>query len=647
MTLVPGGSARARWGAAARDGYPAELIAGLAARDVDEAWLALAHEIAALAEDLDPPQRRALTLWVLAVYGALEAGSTLLPTEEVEATLLAMGVPAADARAAGALAARVDPPPGLARVIGPPSATTPLVRDARGLFPRAAFTRESRVSAWLADDDAARTGPPRVQLDRAAVEVALSDVLARPPTSRGHTMELNIDQIAAVRAATRGRLAVISGGPGTGKTSIVVAILRVLARLGVATHEIALAAPTGKAMHRLQASIVGALGEVALPTAVDEELRDAPPVAQTLHRLLGWSPPLRDYAWGKRHRLPHRVVIVDEGSMIDLALVDRLLESLRDDARLVLLGDADQLPSVEVGAVFRDFVAAGGARAVRLTESYRMRTDDPAGRRVYQVAQAINAGDLVALEAGIEVRSSVAALSGEGVEQVEVTRPTELLRALSEWTARRIDPLEGRTVAWHARTSLMLRHGVPEPHEAQRLGKLLRHAEASRILCVTRTAARPTGVDAVNTFIRGELRKTHEGGYWAPGDPVLVERNDYGRELWNGDFGIVVRAAERGYDPQLMVAFEPERGHFVFHPVAALRGDITHAWAMTVHKAQGSELDRALFVLPWDPIPLMTREIVYTAVSRARKAVAILGPRAVLRLGVERRLVRRSGLADL
>ena len=135
---------------------------------------------------------------------------------------------------------------------------------------------------------------------------------------------------------------------------------------------------------------------------------------------------------------------------------------------------------------------------------------------------------------------------------------------------------------------------------------------------------------------------------WAPGDPVLVERNDYGRDLWNGDFGLVVRTAEPSLelvDSQLMVAFQPEPGRFVFQPVAALRGDITHAWAMTVHKAQGSELDRALFVLPWDPIPLMTREIVYTAVSRARKVVGIVGPRSVLEHGVTRRLLRRSGLA--
>jgi ATP-dependent exoDNAse (exonuclease V) alpha subunit len=102
-------------------------------------------------------------------------------------------------------------------------------------------------------------------------------------------------------------------------------------------------------------------------------------VAQTLHRLLGWQPHRHDFAWSRLHRMPHRVVIVDEGSMIDLALMDRLLEALADDARLLILGDADQLPSVEVGAVFRDLVAAGGDRAVRLTESYRMRVDDPAG----------------------------------------------------------------------------------------------------------------------------------------------------------------------------------------------------------------------------------------------------------------------------
>lgn len=657
MTLTPSGTARARFDRADPGRYPSELIASLSARDVDEAHLALAHEIASLVVGLDAAAQRALTLWILALYGAMEAGSTLLPSDDVARTLTNMGVPLDDAQVAQALA-RAPLDPALGRIIGPAGAAVPLVLGPSGLQPQAAWVREGRVSAWLAAERASTAqsaAPPE------AVSAALEDVLVRAPRKSGQPMRLNDEQRAAVRAATGRRLAVVSGGPGTGKTSIVVAILRVLVRLGVPVDRIALAAPTGKAMHRLQSSITEALGSVESPSTEDLQLRVTPPVAQTLHRLLGYQPHLGDYAWGARHRLPFDVVIVDEGSMIDLALVDRLLQALADGARLVLLGDADQLPSVEAGAVFRDLVGTGdGPARVRLTESYRMRTDDPAGALVYQVAQAVNAGDAARVEQLVVRRAHAPELTHQGVEHLELSRATELVRALQLWTDRKIvhlgehGPRERSTSFGQAHNAIALRRGVPEVAHGERLGHLLRHAERARILCVTRSAARPTGVDAINTHIRAYLRRRQSDAqptlmrtapYWAPGDPVLVERNDYARNLWNGDFGIVVRTQERGHDSELVVAFQPEPGRFVFHPVAALRGDITHAWAMTVHKAQGSELEEAMVVLPWDPIPLMTREIVYTAVSRAKKGVAIVGPSSVLRVAIERRLSRRSGLA--
>ena len=667
--LLPGGTARARFGRPADDGYPAELLPALSARDVDEGWLALAHELARRAPGLEAVDRRALVLWVLAVYGAMEQGSTLLPARDVAETLRGLGVPADDAGRAEALAREVDRGEATPRVaalhhvVGPPDASTPLVQAPLGVYARAAWQREVRVAEHLA---AARS---LVSVDAAALAAAVDDVVARPSLSGGRATRLNTAQLAAVRAAAEQRLAVVSGGPGTGKTSTVVAVLRVLARLGVAPASIALAAPTGKAMHRLQTSVATALAAVVEPGPADLSLRASPPVAQTLHRLLGWQPHRHDFAWSRLHRMPHRVVIVDEGSMIDLALMDRLLEALADDARLLILGDADQLPSVEVGAVFRDLVAAGGDRAVRLTESYRMRVDDPAGGQVYQAAQAVNAGDTAALFAHVSTLSGPEELSRPGVGLYEVSERGKLASTIESWTERQLLKMpDGRVFLDEARRLFVVRGGELRPQYVESLRALLAHVEATRILCVTRSDARPTGVAAVNQVVRQQVRRLEvkraeqerqslDARYvppiskhtvWAPGDPVLVERNDYGRDLWNGDFGLVVRTAEPSLelvDSQLMVVFQPEPGRFVFQPVAALRGDITHAWAMTVHKAQGSELDRALFVLPWDPIPLMTREIVYTAVSRARKVVGIVGPRSVLEHGVTRRLLRRSGLA--
>ena len=196
-------------------------------------------------------------------------------------------------------------------------------------------------------------------------------------------------------------ITIVSGGPGTGKTTIVLSILRVLRRLGVACEEIALAAPTGKAANRMGEAIQAGREGIADPSPEDLDLVHlAEP--RTLHRLLGYSPGSGRFLHHENNRLAERVVIVDEGSMIDLAMMERLVRSLRDDSRFILLGDAHQLPSVEAGAVLRDLLGEGeggdgrnsplGPRAVPLIHSYRMRRDDEDGRNIFTVAQAIDAG---------------------------------------------------------------------------------------------------------------------------------------------------------------------------------------------------------------------------------------------------------------
>jgi len=614
MSYTPDGTARMRFGEPQAAGhFPLDLVGSLALGDIDEALLALAHEIAKIEPDTDH------TLEILAVLAAIGAGSTLVPLDALVESLKMLGVPEARAKSALAGACEHD------RVIGRPGDATPLILDGERLYPHAAWAHERSVAAWL---------ERRAPLEKIDTSSVIADVVARPTRAGERAVTLNSAQIAAVEAAATGGFTLISGGPGTGKTSIVVAILRALVRLGIAPGEIALAAPTGKANQRLHTSISSALLTVVDPSPEDTALLGALPASSTLHRLLGIGGRRETARWTALHPLPHRAVIVDESSMIDLAMIDALIHAVGPQARLILLGDADQLPSVEAGAVFRDLVLTRSS--VRLTESYRMRKDDPAGQRIHRAAQAVNAGE--SLADAIVTRALPGEIEHHGVELIEAPRPADRHRTLLAWIDRQ--PVADGT-------PIRLTGGLPDAVGAVRIEGLLTQLELRRILCVTRTAARPTGAEAINAAVRARLReKGRTNALWSPGDPVLVEQNDYARSLWNGDFGVIVRTQEGDHAPQLSAVFRGGDGALSVFPVEVLRGLISHAWAMTVHKAQGSELMDVLFILPTDPIALMTREIVYTAISRARRSVVIVGPRAVLEVGVSRKLDRRSGLAS-
>ncbi|HEX8949159.1 MAG TPA: AAA family ATPase, partial [Dissulfurispiraceae bacterium] len=260
---------------------------------------------------------------------------------------------------------------------------------------------------------------------------------------------LSREQRTTVLAAVNSPFTIISGGPGTGKTSVVVSILRVLLKLGISPENIALSAPTGKAAHRMGESIRNALGNIGGEAKRIRDITDP----RTLHRLLGYSPSTGRFSNHEHNRLTEQFVFIDEGSMIDLFLMERLMRSLRDDARLVLIGDADQLPSVEAGAVFRDLLSAGENRGrtsslsghvVTLIENYRMSEKDPSGRNILSVAKAIKAGDGAPLfegefPDGISVAERVADLVFDRVELLTGTGSVKGLDSfLDSWYASRI-----------------------------------------------------------------------------------------------------------------------------------------------------------------------------------------------------------------
>ena len=421
-----------------------------------------------------------------------------------------------------------------------------------------------------------------------------------------------------------------------------------MAWLGVPPIDsVAIAAPTGKAAQRLADAIAASalapsadMSDAALPAMVP------PPL--TLHRLLGWSPSRGRFARHENDPLPQRLIIVDEASMIDLAVMERLLRALRPDARLVLLGDADQLPSVEAGAVFRDLCA--GLKPARLRENLRV-ASDPAARGIIAAAVAINRGALDAsFRQVVARRTSVNDLEFRGVEHLDGAW-TDVGEALLErWWGEQLAADEASLA--RARRVYQHRDGLFEPPDASELAALFAHHRRHRCLCVTRTPGVPTSSDTINERLlqrlggqRWRTSRFARSTDFAPGTPVIAQRNDYGRGLFNGDQGVVVRVDRGDGDPATRMAVFQRGAGFVAFPAAAVP-DLAPAFALTVHKAQGSEFDHVLLVLPDDDMPLLSRELVYTAVTRARRSVLIAGRHELLARAVSHTVQRFSGVAD-
>jgi exodeoxyribonuclease V alpha subunit len=608
---------------------PAELVAAARDADVPDETLHLAGEAVSWAPELAPAQRRAFALLVLALQEARAAGSSRLPLGSLPSILARLGGDKAAARDAAALAAK--PAGDLAPLFGAAGDYKPFIVDDGCLYAHRDLLVEDRLARALA----ARLATPGPSLAAGALEGALA---AAPTAGR----IFNAGQQAALRAALTRPLAVITGGPGTGKTALIVGIVRALRHLGLGADEIALAAPTGRAANRIAESLAAA--------GVDAT---GAPVPQTLHRLLGYrgghaAARAGEFRHHENYPLPHAAVLVDEASMVDLGLMERLVRALRPDARLVLVGDADQLPSVDAGAVFREL----GAHAVRLTESHRQDPSAPAGASVLAAARAVQAGDTPAAPA----RTRPADLTWSGFEHLapNATGPggeRRLVAAFAEhWIRARVHALPG--YADLARRTYQLTGG-PEPFAADDAGALralVRHHQSLRVLCVTRGAG-STGAEALNGALARHAAtalgdEPPDATAPAPGTPVLMVRNDYDRGLFNGDQGVVVRAAAQGdAEPSRLVAVFPRGTGLAAFAYEGLRDDLRVAYATTVHKAQGAELDHVALVLPDRDLPLLSRELLYTALTRARQSAVVVGRAELLALAAARPLDRASGLA--
>lgn len=613
---------------------PQELVQleGLAEVDPSLTWLA--WELVRSDRSFDPGEQRLAFFVVAAALVSLRRGSTRMPLEgpAFASLLTALGLQEEELGAARGLLDRDR------LLFGGADGHAPLVVEAGFLYLRKILSLELRLSTLLRDRLVDAPLAP-------GVEEAVDDVREHPPFRAGAPLRLTDEQAEAVRKAVRSPLTVISGGPGTGKTSIVVSILRALRRMGAPLEAIALAAPTGKAAHRMEESIQHTLALLPTPSAEDRELHERGPKPRTLHRLLGYAPSTGRFSHHGGNPLAHQVVIVDEASMVDLALMERLLASLRPDAKLILLGDADQLPSVDAGAVLRDLVPRVEASpedprwhgAVVLRESFRMDPKDPAGRAILGLARGINRGDVEGVRQGLHAREAADALRFEGVEWLPASERGAFLRS---WYRRRVVdlPLAGwvrRTWAWDGERF----------QDVAAIRRIFDHLEGSRILCATWVA--PTGAEAINGIVH-RLHADHHGldpgRRFVAGEPVMIQRNDYQRGLFNGDQGVILWVGAEGRG-ELRVVFRRGEG-FLALPLDALAHSLLPAWAMTVHKSQGSEFDAVAVILPDEDLPLLSREILYTALTRSRRSVTLVGDRAILDQAITRRIERHSGIVQ-
>ncbi|MDQ2636684.1 MAG: exodeoxyribonuclease V subunit alpha [Actinomycetota bacterium] len=408
------------------------------------------------------------------------------------------------------------------------------------------------------------------------------------------------EQRAAAEVALSQGLTVLTGGPGTGKTTTVARLLALLA--GGSRLRIALAAPTGKAAARLQEAVQ--LEVDKLSAADRSALADLQ--ATTLHRLLGSRPDTSArFRHNRANRLPHDVIVVDETSMVSLTMMARLLEAVRPDARLILVGDPDQLASVEAGAVLADLVdGLGGSRIAELTTSHRF------GASIGALASAIRAG-------GADTAVDVLREGGDHIEWADTDAPAEHLRKVM--------------VPW----AVTLRQAAILGDDTAALATLNEH----RLLCAHRRG--PYGVRYWNHQVERWLaERTGEPIWsdWYAGRPVLVTANDYGLGLYNGDTGVTVQRDE----VLRAVIAGTSRVEFATSRLA----DVDTMHAMTIHKSQGSQADEVTVLLPPEDSRLLTRELFYTAVTRAKSRVRVIGPEASVRAAIERRAVRASGLAQ-
>ncbi len=483
--------------------------------------------------------------------------------------------------------------------VGGPNDLAPLTLDGSRLYLNRFWQYEDfvarKISAMTGGDKAANQSRVKAQVD----------LLCAAST------DIDQDQKKAVLTAVSRPFSIISGGPGSGKTSTVVRILAVLLCLDPECR-IALAAPTGKAAARMSASIRQRIDQVG----INSKVKTAMPVeAKTIHRLLGYRHHRFDY--DGQYQLAVDCVVIDEASMIDLKLMFHLLTALPQNARLILLGDRDQLASVAAGNVLGDITGHGhrletspnaiASSIALLGNNYRFGSDSAIGELAARVNQGQSDG-------------AIALLKGDG-------------KGLG-WFEESGDQLFGDTLRWIC-SAYQAIFESDSPTDA-----LLVH-EKTRVLCATNQGT--LGVESINQLISRSMlsRNNLPDSDQYSGLPIMITRNHYDLGLFNGDTGILWE-----YSGGLRACFGDDDGGIRVIAISRLP-EFVPAWASTVHKSQGSEFDSVLLIFPSDPdSDVLNRELLYTAITRARRQFILHAPMGAIVRSVNNLTRRHSGLAQ-
>ena len=470
----------------------------------------------------------------------------------------------------------------------------PIVLDEAGrLYLRRYWQLEQDVGRELAARSAA---PPIIANDSPWLQASLDRLFPGAPES---------PQRRAAENALRHHVSLLCGGPGTGKTTTVAAIVALIIegrlRETRSAPRVMLLAPTGKSAARLGEAVRQAKDRIQASAEVLEQI---PVQATTVHRALGMQRAGTHFRRNANRPLEADVIVVDEASMIDLGLMRQLLDATAREATLLIVGDPDQLTSVEAGSVLRDLVTASArtwwrGRVTHLAQTYRYDEEQPLGRLV----AAIRDGDGPAVEALLdrEDADDVVWTSANGLQ-------AELDRAAAHWAQ-------------------VLNTQDPDTHFELR----------SRYVMLSPFRGGPVGTRRLSSAIRDRLPS--QAGSEQRVTPIIIEENSHELRVYNGDFAMLVD----GKPPIATVQSDTDG----LRKIAAARlPRFSDAFALSVHKAQGSEFDEVLIVLPGEDAPLLTRELLYTAVSRARKRLRVVGPKDVVASALERRAQRYSGLVD-
>jgi exodeoxyribonuclease V alpha subunit len=627
-----------------------KLSEGIRAYSLEDEVVHIARELVSFLPNADIEMKKTLVILALCVIAAVRQGSTFLSLHEETIvpcmrTLLGHRITEADPNDKELedfySRIKVFIETNAARaVIGVHGEFKPLIVDLGGVYLERFYRLEIELCERLA-----------FLVQNLSIHFKQNDEAeGLQETERQLLLQLTEGQKQAISEALTHSVSIISGGPGTGKTSIVVSLLSVLQLLGLEACDIVLAAPTGKAAQRLTTSVREV---VATKSCIlrSEDLEDA----KTLHRLLRYSPSRDVFLHGKQFRLSGKVFIIDEASMIDLVLMHRLLSALPDQSLLILIGDADQLPAVDAGAVFAELVPFVRQNKKMLpfgyhclTENFRMREDDPEGKQVLMLADTIRLGaaDKIfnAVPPMISTVSDLDEYSFAKTAFWDITSGDSVVAAfLDGWYRIMINGLPD----FYRLVSKRYYYGNQGFSEdaVRDISRLFTHFDQFKILCVTNIYA--SGVDAINRIFH--MKVLQREGFerpveFAPGEPVLMDRNDYSRNIFNGEQGLILRVVMHKQETvQLMAVFKQDNT-YVAYPIDSMRGNLSLAYAVSVHRSQGMEFTAVALLLPEQDMKILTREILYTAVTRAQKKVLIVGRKDIFIKGIQNREQRMCGV---